>query len=125
MTDFFAKQPVKHMTELLIETVELAADEVFWMDMDSTIVFVNKSTCDKLGYAREQLIGMQVQDWDPDVTPEEWVKIVEVLKRDKALNIVRIHKTSEDKLVPVRIKAHLVDVEDEQYIICFVNEITD
>lgn len=52
--------------------VEVAADEVFVMRSDSQIIYVNDSACERLGYARSELIGKHVWEWDPLFPKEVW-----------------------------------------------------
>ncbi len=68
---------------LLKYSTEHAADEVFWMHHDSEIFYVNNAACEKLGYTREELVGMRVWEWDPLFPKEVWPTFWNELKEKK------------------------------------------
>ncbi len=106
-------------------SVELAADEVFWMLPDSRIVYVNRSACEKLEYTRDELIGMRVWEWDPlfprEVWPTFWTRIV----TEKCVQFETRHRSKSGREFPVEIKAHHIVHEGQDYLFAFVTEITE
>jgi PAS domain S-box-containing protein len=50
-------------TEFTIENSEVAT---FWLDRNARVVRVNEAACRSLGYSREELLQMNVYDFDPD-----------------------------------------------------------
>ena len=54
------------LSQLSHETIEQAADGIFWLDSEGRIHRVNDAACRLLGYSREELLAMTVPDFDPE-----------------------------------------------------------
>ncbi len=61
-----------HDLRLLRKSIDHANDSMFVIEPNGKIYDVNDVACDALGYAREELIGMEVWDIDPDFPLERW-----------------------------------------------------
>lgn len=112
-------------SQFFVFSTELAADEVFWMQPDSSIFYVNKSACTKLGYERSELLGMKVWDWDPlfpkDVWPDFWAN----LKAEKHLIFATKHRTKDGRVFPVEIRGHHVVLGEKEFLIAYVTDISE
>ncbi|WP_052141122.1 PAS domain S-box protein [Pseudoalteromonas piratica] len=120
--------PTLSETELLSFlklSTELAADEVFWMKSDSEIFYVNHAACEKLGYQREELVGMKVWEWDPLFPKEVWPTFWKELKEKKHIDFETQHQNKEGKVFPVRIKGHFIESNGEEILFAFVSDISD
>ena len=106
-------------------STEQAADEVFWMKSDSSIFYVNSAACQKLGYERDELIGMRVWEWDPLFPKEVWPNFWEELKEKTHIDFETQHQTKQGKEFPVRIKAHFLSHKGEEYLFAYVSDISD
>ena len=63
-------------------SIENVMDGIHVVDVDGDVVAVNAAFCDMLGYSREELLSMNVRDWDAQWENKEVrAKIGEVLKR--------------------------------------------
>ncbi|HKI64120.1 MAG TPA: PAS domain S-box protein [Burkholderiales bacterium] len=63
-------------------SIENAMDGIHVVDVDGNVVAVNAAFCDMLGYSREELLSMNVRDWDAQWNSKEIeAKISEILKR--------------------------------------------
>lgn len=113
------------LIELNQFSVEVAADEVFWMTSDSTIVYANQSACDKLEYSRDEIIGMQVWQWDPNLSPAAWQSIWRDLKERKQLFIETVHQSKSGKIFPVEVKAHYFSHSSGEYLFGYVTDISE
>jgi len=52
--------------EKLWQLIEYAGDEIFVFDQDWNITLVNQRACDDLGYTRDELLTMSLQDINPE-----------------------------------------------------------
>lgn len=104
--------------------VEAAADEVFWMQSDSRILYVNRSACEKLEYKREELIGKYVWEWDPLFAPERWPAFFEELREKKAMVFETKHMTRTGRVYPVEIRAHYTERDAAPHLFAFVTDIS-
>ncbi|MDV5082318.1 GGDEF domain-containing protein [Vibrio parahaemolyticus] len=105
-------------------STEYSADEVFWMEPDSNIIYVNQSACLKLGYERHELIGMKVWEWDPLFPKEVWPTFWKELKSLKSIDFETQHKGKDGVVFPVRIKGHYINVHNKELLFAYVTDIT-
>ncbi|TGD76218.1 response regulator [Mangrovimicrobium sediminis] len=117
--------PVFNSLELCQLSVELAADEVFWMRPDSEVVYVNRSACERLGYRREELIGLRAWQWNPLLTPELWETHLEELRRHRCLHFDTQHRTKDGDVYPVEIKSHYFELDGQEFIFAYVLDISE
>ena len=96
-------------------STEYSADEVFWMDTDSTVIYVNQSACLKLGYECHELIGMKVWEWDPLFPKEVWPAFWEELKSLQSVDFESLHKSKDGNIFPVRIKGHYININSKEF----------
>lgn len=106
-------------------SVEVAADEVFWMRPDSKIIYVNKSACERLGYTREELLNMYVWDWDPLFDQEKWIAFFKQFCETREVFIETYHRTKSGEVFPVEIQAHYYEHEGVPILMAFVKDITE
>ncbi|WP_084407302.1 PAS domain-containing protein [Aestuariibacter salexigens] len=108
----------------LSHSIECAADEVFWMRSDSQIFYVNNAACEKLGYNREEPIGMRVWEWDPLFPEEVWPTFWNELKNKLNIEFETLHRNKSGEVFPVKIRAHFLRYGNEELLFAFVNDIT-
>ncbi len=106
-------------------SAEVAADEVFWMREDSSIIYVNDSACKRLGYRFEEFQKMSVWDWDPDFTRERWANFIRGVIGKKALVFESQHRTKDGVIFPVEISASGLEYKGKKYLFAFVQDISE
>jgi PAS domain S-box-containing protein len=106
-------------------SVEVSADEVFWMRADSKIIYVNDSACKRLGYTRDELLRMHVWDWDPIFSKEVWQEFWRDMQAKKAGVFETRHRTKNGDVFPVEISARLFEHAGSEYLFAFVKDITE
>jgi PAS domain S-box-containing protein len=110
---------------LLKESVDRAADEVFWLDFEGNILYANDAACRTTGYSREEFLAMKIFDLDPDQTPEIWVGSVSSLREKKTNLFTGRHRRKNGVIFPVEIMAVYVNRSGIEYSFAFVRDITD
>ena len=125
---FFQVEPIiksQSKSDFFQFAVESAADEVFLMKSNSEIVYVNESACRKLEYTHEELIGKCVWQWDPLFPKEVWPGFWEEFSNKKHLHFETQHQTKNGRVYPVEIHAHYYKNDDNEFLLAFVNDITE
>ena len=117
--------PLEVQTVFSRFSVEFAADEVFWMQEDSKILYVNDSACRHLGYSRGELLQMYVWDWDPLFTKEHWQEFFQVIKEKKKMFFETKHRTKSGEVFPVEISSHSLEYKGRTYLFAFVKDISE
>ncbi|MCY0967423.1 PAS domain-containing hybrid sensor histidine kinase/response regulator [Parathalassolituus penaei] len=106
-------------------SLEVASHEVFWMRADSRIVNVNRAACERLGYSREDMIGRPIWELDPNVCEDDWPGIWEALKLSNKVHFETLHIDHHGKQFPVEIHSHYFVLDNEEYVVAFVVDISE
>ena len=101
-----------------------ASDAFFLRDERNTIVDVNRQACESLGYTRDELIGMQPGDVDPNFDPR-WVD-KRFAKGEEIITFESRLRRKDGTLFPVEVRARMFRSEDgHRFVISLVRDITD
>jgi len=108
--------------------VDCASIQVFWLNREQRILYVNDSACSALGYTREELTRMSVCDIDPGYyglhEPERsgiWNRFREVGHGRFETN----HRARDGRVYPVEVQCNFLEFEGREYSCCFVTDISD
>jgi PAS domain S-box-containing protein len=102
-----------------------AGDSIVIHDLDGNIFEVNKTTCEQLGYSREELLTMTPMDF---VTPEYAVVVldrIEELKQKGSAFYESATISKNGNIIPVEISAKIIDYKDQKAILSVVRDITE
>lgn len=109
-------------SEFTIENSEVAT---FWLDRKARVVRVNEAACRSLGYSREELLRMNVYDFDPDFRAGDlWEQDWEQMRRDRYGAIETRHQRKDGTIFPVSVVSSVFDYTGEEYTVAFVQDIT-
>ena len=75
----------KRSLELARFTIQQSADTIIFHDSKGVILKANDSACRQLGYSENELIGLTVQDIDPDSNKKTWSKFWKELRKEKSI----------------------------------------
>jgi PAS domain S-box-containing protein len=106
-------------------SVDQSADEVFWLDFDGKILYVNDAACRINGYPRDEFLKMTIFDINPDLTPEIWAGSVTDLRERKTQLFTTRHMRKDGNIAEVEIMSVYVRKSDEEYSFAFVRDITN
>jgi PAS domain S-box-containing protein len=97
----------------------------YWLTVEGRIAYVNSSACNVLGYTREELLKMSFADIDPGLSPEVFTGFVRDLKEKKSAIFESRHRTKDDRMYPVEVRATHVVFRGEEYICVIAADIRD
>ena len=116
----------KERMEFLEASMENAPDSAFFLDLeDSRFAYVNRMSCQSLGYSKEELLHMSVFDIDPEYQPALWPEFRKSLIKEKFLKFESRHRKKNGTVFPVEITTHLVNFRGKSYSIAFARDISD
>lgn len=125
----FARDVTEHkrMEELMRLTqasVDNADEQIFWVTPQGRFVFVNDSTCRQLGYAREELLSMNIRDVEPRL-PGDWAEGFEKVKQQGSLRYETWHLRKDETYMPVEVGVSYVEYGGREYNLIFARDITE
>ncbi len=114
----------EHQLRLTELTVMQSPDAVFWVRPDGGLDYVNDRACQSLGYSREELLGLSIPDFDPDITAARWPEVWAAQKGQKSFHLESRHRTKQGRVFPVEILATYVEYEGVEYAVSHVRDMS-
>ncbi|SDM18146.1 PAS domain S-box protein [Halarsenatibacter silvermanii] len=121
----FSRRASEEELKLTQFSVDKAPVGVFWITPEGKFEYVNDRACEILSYSKDELVGMEVPDIDPNFQAEnhdqEWQKIKE--KKYDKLETQLIRKNGEK--FPAEVINRYLQYKDKEYELAFVLDITE
>jgi len=95
---------------------ENSFDGISIIDTDGTIIDVNKSTLDRYGYERSEMVGKNVLDFDTYVDPEFAGSILKNIVKEKYITCEVLAKRRDGTPYLMELSVNLVKFGDKQII---------
>ncbi len=103
-----------------------AADGFFLLDERRRFVDVNQEACRSLGYSRQELLGMTLEEVAPNVQTDEFeTKVWEELERGRKLTIESVHRRKDGSMFPVEVSTIMLEAGGKKLIQGFARDITE
>ena len=105
-------------------TVDRGSEATYWMGPDGRLIYVNERACEVLGYSREELLSMKIQDINPDFPPERWPDHWEKLRKRPIFSAESAHRAKDGHLIPVEITANYMEFDGREYNCVYARDIS-
>jgi formate hydrogenlyase transcriptional activator len=106
--------------------VEQAGDAFFIHDYAGNIIDVNKQACKTLGYAREELLRMNITDIDIQVKNKKHIKrFWERLTPGQHVTFEGMQEKKNGQTFPVEVRLGRLDTGDRKLLLSLTRDITD
>ncbi|WP_353572289.1 PAS domain S-box protein [Candidatus Albibeggiatoa sp. nov. BB20] len=100
-------------------------DGVEWIAPDSSLLYVNNTECDDLGYSRDELLNMGIMEIDPNFpSSEAWDDIWHMAKTEGGFSIETEHERKDGSIFPVEVRGTYLNYENKEFLCTFVRNIT-
>jgi PAS domain S-box-containing protein len=106
-------------------TVDRGSESIYWMGPDGRLIYVNDRTCEMLGYSREELLSMKIQEINPDFPPERWPYHWDDLRNRRIFSAESTHRAKDGRLIPVEITANYIEFDGKEFNCVYAHDITD
>ena len=105
--------------------VEHSTDAFLLHDFDGRIIDVNQHSCESLGYTREELLGLSIQDIDQAFVPgkhaEEWKQMIPGVP----ITLEGVHKRKDGTTFPVEVRLGAFELNGRKLMLGLVRDITE
>ena len=105
--------------------IDHANDMLYWVDPEGKIVDVNETTCNRLGYSKEELVSMGVENVDPYTPLEEHDRIWQDLKKSGTSKVETVHYAKNGEPIPVEITLNHITFDGKEYNCAFARDISE
>lgn len=93
-------------------------------DQDGQIVDVNPAYCELLGYAKEELLGMNLRQVEAPLTPEEVSRRIERMRRDSRARFETRHRRKDGSFVDLDVSVCVSGTAERPLVAAFVRDMT-
>lgn len=104
--------------------LETANDGIHILDTQGKLVEANEEFCRMLGYSREEIMQLNVSDWDAQSEQEELLSQIESLLHAPAI-FETIHRRKDGTLANMEINATGVHLNGQKYLYAAARDITE
>ncbi len=105
--------------------VENAADGFFLRDQQRRIVEVNRQACEALGYSREELLRMRIDELDPSYLPRNLARYSDLPDEQYPVTFEGIHRRKDGTTFPVEIRLAPVYAAGKRFMLSLARDITE
>jgi len=105
--------------------VDHTSDSAFWIGQDGRLIYLNKTACQWLGYAAEELPKLTIHDIDPLHPAQGWAEHWELVKKIGSHTFESIHRTRDGQDFPVEITSNYLEFNGQGYIWVLARNITE
>ncbi|MCL5736696.1 MAG: PAS domain S-box protein, partial [Actinobacteria bacterium] len=113
----------EHLTRIQF-SVDNAPDLVYWVDRAGRIIDAGASTCERLGFTRDELLSLTVFDITPDLPRDNWARLWEAAKIE-CYEVDRKFRTKDGTIFPVAIRIKHMKEGGREYHCCFARDISE
>ena len=97
--------------------MQLASDGIHILDLQGNVVQVNDRFCRMTGYSHDELLHMNVLDWDAELRREELDRAVEAIGKSRdSMVFVSRHRRKDGVLLDVEISAAAIEVGGQRLL---------
>lgn len=112
-------------TKLIRFGLDNANDEAFWIAPDGSILYANSAACKNLGYSREEITALKVNDLDKSLEANDRKSSWERLKSNGKDNFEAYHLRKDGSSFPVEINRNYFKYDGREYEFTFARDISD
>lgn len=114
-----------HNLRLLRTSIDRSNDSMFVIEPNGRIHDINDVACEVLGYTREELVGMEIWDIDPDFPLERWDDdwIVVQSLEEGIIESELVLKSGDS--FPAEVSIAFIAHEGDNYFCAFARDITE
>jgi diguanylate cyclase (GGDEF)-like protein/PAS domain S-box-containing protein len=103
---------------------DLAADCLMVLDLDGTIIDINRTGLEQLGYTREEMVGMHITKLDPPEFAVKFPKRLDDVEMKDFSIFESAHQCKDGSVMTVEIHSRIIDLEGEKVMFSVIRDIT-
>jgi diguanylate cyclase (GGDEF)-like protein/PAS domain S-box-containing protein len=121
-----AEHALRRESEKNLALLHNASDGIHILDPDGNVIEVSDSFCDMLGYSRDEMIGMNVTQWDATFPANEIPQIIrqQLTKKGRSQFETR-HKRKDGSIFDVEISGYPLELDGKPALFNSSRDITE
>ncbi len=119
-----AQEKEQEIASIHHDLLNQVADAFFMCDMEGKFLEVNNESCSMLGYTREELLSMQLNDIDTDYDIAKANKLWHSFKSGDTHTFTTTHKHKNGHAIPVEIRFGITAREGQRVVLGLARDIS-
>ncbi len=107
------------------QVVDRMKDAVLWLDEAGTIFSVNETACHSLGYSREELLTLGIDDIGPEFSRDNWRERWRDIRKHGSELVELSFQAKDGRTFPVEIAFSGMEFEGQEFICAVARDITE
>jgi two-component system, sensor histidine kinase and response regulator len=106
--------------------VDNAADPVFWVRAsDGKLEYINHAACSSLGYTREELLSMQIEEVNTEFDHEKWNELLQQLQESQSITYEARQRAKDGNVIDVETTVAVADYLGRKTFVANIRDITE
>lgn len=110
------------LTQFGIDHSQIA---VMQLNDEGNVYYANEQACKSLGYSMEEMLKLNVTDFNPTFDKERWQKHRKLTFEERNRTIETLHKRKGGTVFPVEVTVNAVEFEGKKISFSFTKDITE
>ena len=119
-----AEELLREREDFLSTILDTTADGFYVMDPEGVITNVNDAYCSFSGYAREEILGVHINDIDADQTPAQTQERIHRITSSNSELYETYHRRKDGSIFPVEIATTYINKGGGKFV-CFARNLTN
>ena len=120
-----AEQALRLSEQRFRELVEHAADSFFLHDDEGRLLDVNRHACESLGYSRDELMAMRVQDFEMNFADGSVDGIWANMETGVPVTVHGRHRRKDGSVFPVEVRVGLFRSHETRRMVALARDVSD
>jgi len=114
LEDITSQKQIQERLQLTQQAFDQAATAIFWMTLEGRFCYVNQAACHLLGYSQHELLQLNINDIDPDLTAVVWQEYCQKLKLKGSLTFESRQQKKSGFIFPVDFTINYLELQSVQ-----------
>ena len=120
-----AQQELRASEERFRTFVDRATDAFFLLNEQLRVVDVNRQACESMGWSREELIGMDPREFDPELDEPSMERLTQRASAGEIITFETRHRRKDGTEFPVEIRTGTFKLGGELFYLALVRDISE
>ncbi|MCE5250171.1 PAS domain S-box protein [bacterium] len=120
-----AEETLRESENRFRSVVEQAGESIFIHDRNGKILDVNQRVCESLGYTRQELLSMSIEDVDVEFISREHKRFWTKLSSSRYVTFTGRHKRKDGSTFPIEVNLGFMELDKQKVYLALTRDITE
>jgi len=101
-----------------------SVDAIYWFTLDARIVYINNAACNMLGYTKDEMLDMFLEEMDPNFDRNSAQECMIEIKNTKNWTLETTQRKKDGSIINIEVSGHGFIYGGQDYICAFGRDIT-